>query len=79
MIIDRMLLGKDDITVIVAVTVSLSIAVIVLVAKTIGCVIPMLAKKIGVDPAVISSPLLTTMVDALSLLIYFSIVQALLF
>ncbi len=79
MIIDRMLLGNDDISVIIALTVSLAIAVIVLVAKTIGCVIPMLAKKIGVDPAVISSPLLTTMVDALSLLIYFSIVQALLF
>ena len=46
-------------------------ALTVLVAKVIGCVLPMLAKKVGFDPAVMASPFITTIVDALSLLIYF--------
>ncbi len=45
----------------------------VLVAKIVGCSLPILAKKIGFDPAVMASPLITTIVDALSLFIYFSI------
>lgn len=50
----------------------------VIVAKIIGCSLPMLAKKIGFDPAVMASPLITTIVDAISLIIYFSIATALL-
>jgi len=50
----------------------------VLVAKIIGSSLPMLAKKIGFDPAVMASPLITTMVDALSLLVYFTTATALL-
>ena len=46
-------------------------ALTVLVAKVIGCSLPMLAKKVGFDPAVMASPFITTIVDALSLLIYF--------
>ena len=43
-----------------------------------GCTLPMLAKKMGFDPAVMASPFITTIVDVLSLLIYFSIASALL-
>ena len=50
----------------------------VLVAKVVGCILPMLAKKIGFDPAVMASPFITTIVDALSLLIYFGIASTLL-
>lgn len=50
----------------------------VVVAKFIGCVLPILAKKIGFDPAVMASPLITTLVDAISLFIYFSIATMLL-
>ena len=51
----------------------------VIVAKIIGCSLPMLAKKIGFDPAVMASPFITTIVDALSLLVYFAIASAVLF
>ena len=50
----------------------------VIVAKFIGCVLPILAKKIGFDPAVMASPFITTLVDAISLFIYFSIATVLL-
>ena len=50
----------------------------VIVAKLIGCILPILAKKIGFDPAVMASPLITTIVDAVSLLIYFGIASAIL-
>ncbi len=50
----------------------------VIVAKLIGCVLPILAKKIGFDPAVMASPFITTIVDAVSLFIYFSIASAVL-
>ena len=54
-------------------------AVTVLVAKIVGCTLPMVAKRIGFDPAVMASPFITTIVDALSLLVYFGIANALLF
>ena len=47
--------------------------VTVIVAKIVGCVLPMLAKQIGFDPAVMASPFITTIVDAVSLVIYFQI------
>ena len=50
----------------------------VVVAKLIGCVLPMVANKIGFDPAVMSSPFITTIVDALTLLIYFNLAVAIL-
>ncbi|MFR7551872.1 MAG: magnesium transporter [Acutalibacteraceae bacterium] len=50
----------------------------VLVAKLVGCVLPLAAKRIGFDPAVMASPFITTIVDALSLLIYFQIACAVL-
>ncbi|MBR0374398.1 MAG: magnesium transporter [Mogibacterium sp.] len=79
MLIDRMLLGNTDVTIPVAAVVCATLAVTVLLAKTIGCTLPMIAKKLGFDPAVMASPFITTAVDALSLLVYFRISTALLF
>ncbi|MCD8116305.1 MAG: magnesium transporter [Oscillospiraceae bacterium] len=78
MLIDHLLLHNDGVTVLVALTVCLTLALVVLVAKIVGCILPMLADKLGFDPAVMSSPFITTIVDALSLLIYFCIAQQLL-
>ena len=72
------LLIFDNISLSVNLTVSLTMAVIVIVAKGIGCTLPMLAKKIGFDPAIMAGPLITTVVDAISLLIYFKIATLLL-
>ena len=72
------LLIFDNVSLSVNLTVSLTMAVIVVVAKGIGCTLPMLAKKIGFDPAIMAGPLITTVVDAISLLIYFKIATLLL-
>ena len=78
MLIDRLLLGNDQITAIVALTVCLTVCVTVLFAKIVGCTLPMCAKKLGFDPAVMASPFITTIVDALSLLVYFGVATTLL-
>ena len=67
------LLVFDKVTIPVAAVVCLTLMAAVLIAKIVGCILPMLAKKIGFDPAVMASPFITTIVDALSLLIYFRI------
>ena len=51
----------------------ITLAVTVLFAKIVGCSLPLLAKKLGFDPAVMASPFITTIVDALSLLVYFGV------
>lgn len=68
----------DKVGVTVSLVVCLTLVAAVLIAKIVGCTLPMLAKKIGFDPAVMASPFITTIVDALSLMIYFSIATALL-
>ena len=78
MLIDNLLLKTEGVTVMVAVTVSLTLMVTVLCAKLVGCTLPMFAKKLGFDPAVMASPFITTIVDALSLLVYFGAATALL-
>ena len=70
------LLLLDRVGTLVALAVSLTLAVTVTIAKFIGCTLPMLAKKLGFDPAVMASPFITTVVDALSLLTFFSIAKA---
>ena len=70
------LLLFDHVAIAVAMVVCLTLIAAVFIAKVIGCLLPMLAKKIGFDPAVMASPFITTIVDALSLLIYFSIATA---
>ena len=71
LLVDRLLMGNEDVSIMVALVVCITMALTVLVAKVIGCSLPMLAKKVGFDPAVMASPFITTIVDALSLLIHF--------
>lgn len=78
MLIDRLLLNNPDVTVSVALTVCLTMSLTVVVAKIVGCSLPIIAKTIGFDPAVMASPFITTIVDALSLLVYFTIASAVL-
>lgn len=56
-----------------ALTVSLSLIVTVILSKSIGCVLPLIAKKFKVDPAIMAAPLITTLVDTCSVLVYFNI------
>ena len=79
MLVDRMLLGNEDITTITALVVCFTMVITVLIAKLVGCSLPLAAKKVGFDPAVMASPFITTIVDALSPLVYFGIASALLF
>ena len=78
MLVDRILLGNEEVTVLVAAVVCLTMAITILLAKIVGCSLPLLAKKLGFDPAVMASPFITTIVDALSLLVYFGIAKTLL-
>ena len=71
LLVDRLLFGNPDITLLVDAVVCLAMFVTVLLAKTVGAVLPMVAKIMKLDPAVMASPFITTIVDALSLLIYF--------
>jgi Mg2+ transporter (mgtE) len=68
----------DRIELMVAAVVCITLVLTVLVAKIIGCSLPIIAKKIGFDPAVMASPLITTIVDALALIIFFQIAVAML-
>ncbi len=72
------LLLIDKVTTSVALVVCLTLIVTVIIAKIIGCSLPILAKKIGFDPAVMASPFITTIVDAISLIVYFQIATHLL-
>ena len=78
LLVDKLLLQTEGVDVMVALVVCLTMAVTVLCAKIVGCTLPMLAKKLGFDPAVMASPFITTIVDALSLLVYFGFATALL-
>lgn len=66
----------DRVTLTVAAVVCSTLVITVFVAKIVGACLPMIAKKIGFDPAVMASPFITTIVDALSLMIYFQIATA---
>ena len=78
LLVDNWLMHNPDVTVMVALTVSITIVFVVMAAKTIGCILPIVAKKVGLDPAVMAAPFITTIVDALSLLTYFAVASALL-
>lgn len=77
-LVDRLILGNDGVTVSVAFTVSLTLVFVIIFAKAVGSALPMIAEKIGIDPAVMASPLISTITDAVSLLIYFTIATAVL-
>lgn len=78
MLVDRLLMGNTSVTVLVDLTVCLTLAVTVIVAKVVGCSLPLIAKRFGFDPAVMASPFITTIVDAMSLLLYFLFAKAIL-
>ena len=72
------LMVVDRIPMTVALIVCITLVVVVLVAKIIGCVLPLTAEHIGFDPAVMASPFITTIVDAISLTVYFTIAKTVL-
>ena len=72
------LLLFDKVTLAVALVVCVTLAATVLCAKVVGCTLPILSMKVGFDPAVMSSPFITTIVDAISLMLYFSVATAVL-
>ena len=78
MLVDRLIMGAD-VNMLTAAVVCVTMALTVLIAKVVGCTLPMGAQKLGLDPAVMASPFITTIVDALSLLVYFGIARTLLF
>lgn len=63
----------DQMELSIAITVSITLAATVIIAKLVGGSLPILAEKIGLDPAVLSSPIISTIVDAISLIIYFAV------
>ena len=77
-LVDRLLMGNEDITLMVDAVVCLALLVTVLVAKITGAVLPMAAKALNLDPAVMASPFITSIVDALSLVVYFMFAKLLL-
>ena len=77
-LVDRLLLGNEAITLTVNAVVCLALAVTVLLAKLVGAVLPLVAKAMKLDPAVMASPFITSVVDAVSLLIYFLFARLLL-
>ena len=78
LLLDGLILGNANVTVSVAATVSLSILFIVMFAKVVGSFLPIAAEKIGVDPAVMANPLISTLTDAVSLLIYIYVAKLIL-
>ncbi|MBQ6998102.1 MAG: magnesium transporter [Oscillospiraceae bacterium] len=77
-LVDHLLMGNEDITLMVNAVVCLTLAATVVLAKLVGCCLPMVAKVLKLDPAVMASPFISTIVDALSLLVYFLVAKSLL-
>jgi magnesium transporter len=77
-LIDHLLMGNENITLMVDAVVCLALAVTVVLAKMVGCMLPLAAKAVKLDPAVMASPFISTIVDALSLLVYFMFAKMLL-
>lgn len=75
MLIVRAFTGGDTTNGVILV-VSLSVAAVVIVSKTIGCSLPIVAKLLRLDPALMAGPLITTLVDTISLIIYFALAKA---
>lgn len=71
LLVDRLLMHNKSISLSVDLVICLALGVTVVMAKMVGCTLPLLAKRLGFDPAVMASPFITTIVDALSLLVYF--------
>ena len=78
LLLDAYLMGNGDVTPLVALVVALTLLVTVVCAKLVGCLLPILAKKVHLDPAVMASPFITTLVDTVSLLVYFTVASSML-
>ena len=78
MLVDHLLMHNPAVTAMVAFTVAVTLVLTIVCAKLVGCMLPMLAERLKLDPAVMASPFITTIVDAVSLLIYFKVATALL-
>ena len=78
MVVDRWLMHNPDVTAMVALVVCSTLVCTVACAKLVGCTLPILAEKLGFDPAVMASPFISTIVDSISLLIYFQFATMLL-
>ncbi len=77
-LVDHLLMNNQSITLMVDAVVCLTLCVTVIAAKLVGCSLPLVAKALHLDPAVMASPFISTIVDALSLLVYFLFAKALL-
>ena len=77
MLVDNLIL-QSNVSILVASVVCMTLLVTVVCAKLIGCTLPLFAKKLGFDPAVMASPFITTIVDAVSLLVYFAFAKLML-
>ena len=73
MLVDRLVMQNPEVTLIVGLVVSVTLAITVIISKLVGASLPLLASRVGLDPAVMASPFITTAVDAISLLVYFAI------
>ena len=78
LLVDVLLMGNTSINLMVNAVICLTLCVTVVIAKFVGCSLPLLAKRLGCDPAVMASPFITSIVDALSLLVYFLFARLLL-
>ena len=78
LLVDMLLMGNPSVTVGVAAIVALTLTLTILIAKIVGSMLPLLAAKVGFDPAVMASPFITTIVDVLSLLVYYLIASSVL-
>ena len=77
LVVDNMLL-QSNVSMEIAIVICITLFSAVVIAKLVGCTLPIIAKKIGFDPAVMASPFITTIVDALALLVYFGVASAIL-
>ena len=69
-----LVMGQGD--VLVALTIGLTMACTIVIAKVVGCTLPLVAEKIGLDPAIMATPLISTLVDISTISVYFAIVSA---
>lgn len=68
------LMGQGDL--LMALTIGVTMACTIIIAKSVGCVLPIIAKKVGLDPAIMATPLISTLVDISTVTVYFMIVSA---
>ena len=67
-------MGQGD--AVLALTIGITMACTVMIAKIVGCTLPLIAKKVGLDPAIMATPLISTLVDISTISVYFAIISA---